>query len=321
MKCLICKSERVCPHVFALRILIVVLFGLLMASLVYIFSDRAKSIEPAPLPLESEAPLMWGEPVQVTRDIEVNSVQFLPDGRLLFAAGDEVLTINTDGTDMRNLFSYEGIRRSNMSPDGEKIVFDDDFDIFTVNSDGTKLTPVANDPDIFEFAISFTPDGNSITFVTIDDVNTVYGIWIMDIDGSNKRNLYSSSDVAFRHPRQSPEGTRISYFTVGEGIKPAIWTMDVDGTNTVALTNPKMDGVSRQASWSADSEQFVYSSKKAGDFDIWIMNTDGDGKARITSIPGDEAKPVFSPDGDTIAFVCSECFGTIGSDLYVIPKE
>lgn len=317
MQCLICKSEKVCRHKFATRIFIAVLIGILAIILVYKFFSPSNDTTSLP----PEVPETWGGPVQLTKDIEVNSVQFLQNGRLLFAAGDQILTINTDGTDMRSLFSYEGIRRSNMNLNGEKIVFDNDFDIFTVNADGSELIPVANDPDIFEFAISFTPDGNNITFVTIDDVNTVYGIWIMNTDGSNKRNLYSSSDVAFRHPRQSPEGTRISYFTVGKGIKPAIWTMDVDGTNTVGLTDPDVDGVSRQASWNSSSTQFVYSSMKSGDFDIWTMRTDGSSKKRITNILGDEAKPVWSPDGESIAFVCSDCLSTTGSDLYLVSKE
>lgn len=279
------------------------------AALIYIFFFR------------TEAPLKWGEPIQITKDIEVNSVQFLPSGRLLVAGNSTVITINTDGTDMRTLFSYQGMRRANMSPNGEKVVFDNDFDIFIANSNGSGVMPVANDPNIFEFAISFTPDGNNITFVTIDDVGTTYGIWIMDSDGKNKKNLLTKSGIAFRHPRKSPDGAKISYFTVGKDTKPAIWVMDADGTNSSALTDPDVDGISRQASWSASGEQFVYSSKKNGDFDIWIMNTDGSNKTLITSIAGDEAKPVFSPDGQSIAFVCSDCFDTIGSDLYIISKQ
>ena len=264
---------------------------------------------------------VWGEPVQITKGIEVNSVQVLSDGKLIFAAEGGILMANADGTDMRTLFYYEGIRRANMSPDGNSIVFDNDFDIFTAGPDGSGLKSVADNPDIFEFAISFTPDGENITFVTIDDATTTYGIWIMDPDGSNKKNLLLSDDLAFRHPRQSPDGTKISYFSVGKGRQPIVWVMDRDGKNSAALTNPDSDGASRQASWSSDGKKFVYSSKKDGDFDIWTMNTDGTNKKRITSILGDEAKPVWSPDGNNIVFVCSDCEGRTGSDLFVISRK
>ena len=241
--------------------------------------------------------------------------------QLFVAIKDGVAVINANGKELKLLFRRDGIRRANMSADGNKIVFDNDLDISTANADGSAFQPVADDPDLFEFAISFTPDGSNITFVTIDDAKGVYGIWIMDPDGSNKQNLLTRTDLSFRHPRKSPDGSKISYFSVGKGTKPRIWVMDSDGQNSVALTNPEADGISRQASWSFDGKQFAYSSRKSADFDIWVMNDDGRGKQRLTSIPGDEGKPVWSPDGRSIAFVCSECRGKIGSDLYLISKK
>ena len=92
------------------------------------------------------------------------------------------------------------------------------------------------------------------------------------------------------------------------------------GEDAVALTSADDDDASRQASWSSDGKQLAYSSRKNGDFDIWIMDSDGSSKVRVTRLQGDEGKPVWSPDGQTIAFVCSDCLGAVGSDLYVISK-
>ncbi len=286
--------------------------ALIVLTNIFLTSEQTSSAEDLP---------KWSEPKQITKGIEVNSVQFLATGELLLATNVGIVTVNLDGTPMRTLFKYKDIQRANMSPDGTKIVVDNDLDIFTANPDGSEFKPIANDPDIFEFAVSFTPDGKKINFVTIDDVNTVYGIWNMGPDGSNKKNLLSRSDIAFRHPRLSPAGTRISYFSVGKGKKPRIWVMEKDGQNSVALTNPDEDGISRQASWSSDGKKFAYASRKYGDFDIWTMNTDGSNKRRITSIPGDEAKPVWSRDGRSIVFVCSDCRGAVGSDLYIISRK
>ena len=286
--------------------------ALIVLTNIFLTSEQTSSAEDLP---------KWSEPKQITKGIEVNSVQFLATGELFLATNVGIVTVNLDGTRMRTLFKYNGIQRANMSPDGTKIVVDNDLDIFTANPDGSEFKPIANDPDIFEFAVSFVPDGKKINFVTIDDVNAVYGIWNMGLDGSNKKNLLSRRDIAFRHPRQSPDGTRISYFSVGKGKKPRIWVMEKDGQNSVALTNPDEDGISRQASWSSDGKQFAYASRKNGDFDIWTMNTDGSNKRRITRISGDEAKPVWSPDGRSIVFVCSDCRGAVGSDLYIISRK
>ncbi|MDA2922479.1 hypothetical protein MYX07_04415 [Patescibacteria group bacterium AH-259-L07] len=364
MKSFMYQSKKIRFHIPAAKIVIAVGVGVMVVAAYILF--QSKYVPPA------KELLAWSEPRQITKGIEVGSVHFLSDGKLLFTGNDSIYVINTEGTDMRTLFYFEqserqgsgqrsgfydeqgeeqgsakpgsynldkilnksnfkvlakpgsyfeGLRRANMSPDMKKIVFDNDLDIFIVNSDGSEFKPIANDKDIFEFAISFTPDGKAITFVTIDDVNFTYGIWIMDSEGNNKRNLRLSNDVIFRHPRQSPDGTQISYFSVGKGEKPTIFVMDKDGMKSIALTNPDVDEASRQASWSPDGKQFVYSSKKSGNFDIWIMDVDGRNKMQMTSIPGDEAKPVWSPDSKSISFVCSDCFGTIGSDLYIISRK
>ena len=267
---------------------------------------------------EARATRAWGDPIQITNGFEVNSVQFLRDGMLLFSTDTGVIMSRVDGSDMRPLFSVESIRRANMSPDGGKVVLDNDLDIFVANRDGSDLIPIANNPDLFEFGVSFTPDGKKITFVTIDDVNAIYGIWMMNPDGSEKTNLISSKGTTFRHPRQSPDGTKLSFFSFAKGEKPRIW---VKGNGqTTALTTAEANDASRHASWSIDGKQLAFSSRKGGDFNIWIMHSDGTDKAQITNIQGDEAKPVWGPDGQAIAFVCSDCLGRLGSDLFVVSR-
>ncbi|MEE8270575.1 MAG: hypothetical protein V3R98_02420, partial [Alphaproteobacteria bacterium] len=65
-------------------------------------------------------------------------------------------------------------------------------------------------------------------------------------------------------------------------------------------------------------EQLAFSSRKNGDFDIWIMDSNGSNKVQITNVQGDEGKPVWSPDSQTIAFVCADCLGRLGSDVFVV---
>ena len=86
----------------------------------------------------------WDEPVQITKGIEVSTVQFLQNGMLLIAAGDSVHLINPDGTGLHTLFEQEGIRRANMGPDGQLVVLDDDLDIFVANRDGSGVRPIAS---------------------------------------------------------------------------------------------------------------------------------------------------------------------------------
>ena len=58
----------------------------------------------------------------------------------------------------------------------------------------------------------------------------------------------------------------------------------------------------RQPAWSPNATQIAFVSDRAGTNDIWIMNTDGTSQKRLTTLPGDEDHPNFSPLGDKIVF-------------------
>ena len=267
----------------------------------------------------SEAGSGWTKPTAITRGIKVSYVQFTPDRRLLFVGNDSVMLSNPDGTGSITLFKYPGVRRAVMSPDMQKIVFDNGPDIFAANLDGGNVTPIADDPSILEGGSWFSPDGKRLVYFTIDDKNQVYGIWTMDPDGGNKANIASSKgSQIFRHPRWSPDGTRISFFTVSKGVM-SISVMDPDGKERVDLTS-RSESPSRQASWSPSSKWLVY-SRRSKKFDLWLMDAEGKNKMQLTHLPGNEAKPVWSLDGKKIAFLCSRCQRKGKSDLYLISRS
>ncbi len=267
----------------------------------------------------SEAGLGWTKPTAITRGIKVSYVQFTSDGRLLFVGNDSVMLCNPDGTGSITLIKYPGVKRAIISTDMKKIVFDNGFDIFVANSDGSDVTSIANDPGILEGGSWFSPDGERLVYFTIDDKNQVYGIWTMDPDGRDKVNITSSKGAQiFRHPRWSPDGTRISFFTVSKGVM-SISVMNPDGSERVDLTSSS-ESPSRQASWRPDSKWLVY-SRRSKNFNLWVMDAGGQHKMRITNLPGNEAKPVWSPDGKKIAFLCSGCQRKRKSDLYLISRS
>lgn len=68
----------------------------------------------------------------------------------------------------------------------------------------------------------------------------------------------------------------------------------------------------RQPTVSADHVAFVYAG------DIWIVSRDGGDATRLTVHPGIESGPVFSPDGEWIAFT-GNYDGNV--DVYVVPVK
>src|SRR5438552_7690331 len=65
-----------------------------------------------------------------------------------------------------------------------------------------------------------------------------------------------------------------------------------------------------QPAISADHVAFVYAG------DLWVANLDGSNVRRLTTHPGEESRPRFSPDGKWIAFSGQYDGNT---DVYIVP--
>jgi len=56
------------------------------------------------------------------------------------------------------------------------------------------------------------------------------------------------------------------------------------------------------AAYPGTNGKIVFVSGTPGSYDIYTMNSDGSGRVQLTSAPGDDMDPVWSPDGTKIAF-------------------
>ncbi len=66
---------------------------------------------------------------------------------------------------------------------------------------------------------------------------------------------------------------------------------------------------------SPDTNWIVFSSKRSGNYDLWVINVNGSGLRQLTNDPASDSAPAWSPDGTKIAFASDR-----GSniDVYVI---
>lgn len=140
--------------------------------------------------------------------------------------------INADGTG-RTVISNSGDYQPVWSPDGSKIAFvsyrTSDNEIYVINSDGTNLIRLTNNPDD-DMTPVWSPNSMKLAFMhRVDYTNK--DIFVIDVDGSNQTNLTDFPGDDF-DPAWSPDGSRIAFASWRD--IPGIYVMNADGTN---LTN------------------------------------------------------------------------------------
>ena len=202
----------------------------------------------------------------------------------------DIFVANSDGTHVVQITDdAETDEEPTFSPDGSKVIFTSYrgdqgsymFDIIVANADGSGQTDITpNSTMDHRFAV-FSPDGTKIAFSGYDPVDIVWGIWIMNADGTGLKNVISETSYdTFSLPLTfSPDGTQIFYS--GTTIDPSttdIYAINIDGTNLLQLTNTGVDWYPR-----FDGSTLLFNTLQDSNAEIYTMNADGSGARRLTN--------------------------------------
>jgi TolB protein len=146
---------------------------------------------------------------------------------------------------------------------------------------------------------AWSPDGSQIAFSSWHQTFQVANIYVMDMDGSNLRQLtHLDTDYDFS-PAWSPDGQQIAF--VGyRGRRSDLSVMDASGENVRPLTDT--DIPKGTPTWSSDGNTLAFTAyHEQGGNSIYLV--EGDGSHERPLIPGNYFAPAWSPDGAYIAFM------------------
>ncbi len=212
----------------------------------------------------------------------------------------DIYSANADGKSLKRLTdspSYDA--EATISPDGKTIVFtstrDGDLNIYTMDINGRNVKQLTNGLG-YEGGAFFSPDGKQIVYRAyhpktgeeiarykdrlannlIEPAN--FEIWVMNVDGSNKRQVTKLGAASFA-PFFTPDGKAIIFSTNYFDKSPRKRNFDlalvnVDGTGLEQVTfNPTFDGFPM---FSPDGKKLVFASNrnnaKEGDTNVFIAD-------------------------------------------------
>lgn len=218
-----------------------------------------------------------------------------------------------------------------VAPDGRTIAFDLLGDIYTMPIEGGTPTRIAEGL-AYEHQPRFSPDGRRIAFVS--DRAGGDNIWLMNRDGSDKKQISKEDFRLLNQPSWSPDGQFIvakKHFTTGRSLGTGeVWMYHVSGGAGVPLVKKPNERHQKELGepiFAADGKSvfytrnvtpgpiFEYAQDSNSDlFHIERYNLEDGEVSTAASGAGGAVRPTPSPDGKRLAFVRRE---GMQSKLYV----
>ena len=182
------------------------------------------------------------------------------------------------------------------SPDGNTILFanraaDGPTSLWTVENTGKNPKLLYAGPNTIVSA-DWSPDGNTIAFAMAVDSPNAFEIFLMDVDGTNVRQITYGLQGIGGSLDWSPDGRYLLIYAGPAGDKD-IFRINVDAKTAEQLTD---GGNNAACSYSPDGQWIAFNSLRNDDqADIFIMRADGSSMRQITDNPEPDWQPQWEP--------------------------
>jgi Tol biopolymer transport system component/imidazolonepropionase-like amidohydrolase len=208
-----------------------------------------------------------------------------------------------------------------LSPDGQRIVFDLLGQIWEVGGNGGAAQPLTNAvrDTAEDFDPSFAPDGRRVVFRGERDGRT--GLWLLEPGARSPRQLTQlvDPDSYDGNAAWSPDGKAIAFArllvpdSAGKPPRSAILLLDpaANSTRELPVEGLPRPGV-RDPAWEPNGKRIALVAGFAGSprgGRIWLVDAGGGKAVPLTAETVQARAPAFAPDGKRIAFFAPDSAG------------
>ncbi len=185
--------------------------------------------------------------------------------------------------------------------------------------------------------LKFSSDARYIGFRSIVDMSPQYEYkaHLLNTVDFSLSDIFSTPDYFVSNPIFSPDGTRVGFNfssqTVADFDKARF--VNVDGSDPTEINDPTrdtpvkafartdMDGdgvfdVIDNCRFDSNSPEIAFSSNRSGNYEIYVMNSDGSNVIRRTLNSAVDSEPSFSSDGSKILFTSNR--SNSRNEIYVM---
>jgi hypothetical protein len=297
------------------------LYADFMASLRARYAAQAEAIRAAGL-VEGTRITHHGE--------EAKTPRFLPDGRVIYFAGDNrslaaLRTLDArTGAHVETHAEVAGIAAAAPHPDGQRVVysaldahrdlyaFNDLFVLDLATGARERLThgARAQEPDV-------SPDGRRVAY-TINSAGTTHLAIaeLADVPGTQRVLVRSRRFEQIYSPRFSPDGRTLAYSCWSAGGYRDLRLVDVATGAVRAIVRDR--AYDSGPAWSPDGERLYFSSDRTGVANIYAWERASGAMRQVTNVLAGAFQPTISGDGRRLVYVG---YTSYGFDLFSLALD
>jgi Tol biopolymer transport system component len=228
--------------------------------------------------------------------------------------------------------SDSNISNLSLSKSGNTFAFSQKFDgeedhneeICTVDIDGSNFHRLTDNSFMDVYPV-WSSDDSEIAFLSWRDNDL--DIYLMDNSGTNVKKLYDSG----KHDADiSWEGNSIVFTS-----NSRIWMMREDGTGVTQITNPPNAGQWGKANLpfgdcdprlDRNGDKIVFErleddSSPHGNYNIYVINSDGSGETRLTDTGYSQGLANWSNSGDKIVYIVAAIGNEGKYDIHMMNSD